>query len=235
MHEMSIAPRLGYTNEQKGEPRLLDKQAIKHQLRKLLHVKTWQLVVIVLILSLMAATLLRLNNLGMIERRTAVIAADEKGDKAEIKDSLVELQHFISSHMNTDLNGGIYLSKSYERDRAAALEAASNTSNPQSSVYQQASIECRSRFQGGTASFRNDYVQCVIDRVSALGSSTDPAANIMLPKADNYRYDFSAPVVSFDLAGIVVVLTGVVVLIIIVRIATAIVLSAIMKRRYQSL
>lgn len=198
-------------------------------------VKTWQLVVIVLLLTIVSATFLRLNNLGMIEKRTAVIQADEKGDEAEIKQSLVDLQHFISSHMNTKLNGGIYLSKSYERDRAAALEAANGASNPQAAVYQQASVECRAKWQGGVTSFRNDYVQCVIDRVSALTSSSDPMANIKLPVVDNYRYDFSSPVLSFDMAGFFVILTGVVMLIIIVRVVSSLILSLVVRKRYQTL
>jgi len=213
----------------------LKKFPIKHYLQKLSRVKTWQLIVIALLLMIISATFLRLNNLGMVERRTAVLAADEKGDKTEIKNSLVELQHFMSSHMNTELNGGIYLSHSYERDRAAVLEAASNSSNPNSAVYQQASVECQSRFQGGVASFRNDYVQCVIEKVASLSAAEDASANIKLPKVDNYRYDFSSPTLSFDLAGLFVLLTGVTLLIIVLRIISLITLNLIVKRRYQSL
>lgn len=213
----------------------MNKSQIKHYFHQALRVKTWQLVVVALLLVIISATFLRLNSLGMAEKRTAVVAADESGDKAAIKQSLLELQHFVSSHMNTSLNGGIYLSKTYERDRAAALEAASGATNPQATVYQQASVECRSRFQGGTASFRNDYVQCVIDRVSALSSSTDPMAGVVLPKVDNYHYDFSSPILSFDAAGLFVFLTGVFMLAIVVRIVTALVLSFVIKRRYQSL
>jgi len=213
----------------------LKKIPIKHYLQKLSRIRTWQLIVIVLLLMIVSATFLRLNNLGMVERRTAVLAADEKGDKTEIKNTLIELQHFMSSHMNTELNGGLYLSHTYERDRDAALEAASNSSNPNSKVYQKASIECRSRFQGGVASFRNDYVQCVIEKVASLSAGEDAAANIKLPKVDNYRYDFSSPALSFDLAGLFVLLTGVLLLIIVLRVISTITLNLIVKRRYQSL
>ena len=213
----------------------MKKLPIKYYLQRLARVRTWQLVVIVLLLTIVSATLLRLNNLGMVERRTAVIKADEKGDKTEIKQSLVELQHFMSSHMNTKMNGGVYLSKSYERDRGAALEAAGNASNPQAAVYQQASVECRAKWQGGVDSFRNDYVQCVIDRVSALGSSGDPTANVKLPLVDNYRYDFSSPVLSFDAAGLLVILTGVTLGAIVVRVVSSLILSLVVRRHYQAL
>lgn len=223
-----------YTTNKKGVGVLKPyTQKIQYYLRRIGRVKTWQLVVIGLLMLLVSATFLRLNNLGMVERRTAVIAADESGDKEQIKQSLVDLQRFISSHMNTSLNGGLYLSKSYERDRAAALEAASGASNPQAAVYQQASIECRSRFQGGVESFRNDYVQCVVERVNALSPSTDPAAGAKLPKADTYRYDFSPPLWSFDAAGISVLITGVIALIIVVRVLTALVLSVVIRRGSQ--
>lgn len=207
----------------------------KHYLHQIARLKTWQLIVIALILMIIAATFLRFNNLGMVARRSAVLAADEKGDKAQIKQSLINLQHYVSSHMNTEMNGGLYLSKSYERDRETALEAATDATNPQAAVYQQASIECRAKWQGGVESFRNDYVQCVIARVSSLASANDPTAGVKLPKVDNYRYDFSSPLISFDPAGFFVFLTGVVVVIIIVRIISSLILSGVVRRRYQAL
>lgn len=182
---------------------------------------------------IVSATFLRLNNLGMVERRSAVIKADESGDKTAIKNSLVELQHFMSSHMNTEMNGGVYLSKSYERDRAAVLESASTASNPQSAVYQQASIECRAKWQGGVESFRNDYVQCVIDRVSSLSSASAPV--VKLPRVDNYRYDFSSPLISLDAAGFFVFLTGVTLAIILVRVVSSLILSAVVRKQYHPL
>lgn len=205
----------------------------KHYWQQIARVRTWQWLVIALLLTIISATFLRLNNLGMVERRSAVIKADESGDKAAIKASLVELQHFMSSHMNTRMNGGIYLSKSYERDRTVVLEAANNATNPQAAVYQQASIECRAKWQGGVDSFRNDYVQCVIDRVSSLSSASAPA--VKLPKVDNYRHDFSSPLWSPDMAGLFVFLTGVALGIVVVRIASSLILSMVVRRRYQTL
>lgn len=209
-----------------------NKRDIKRSLARINRIKTWQLVVMLLLVSLLAASLLRLNNLGMVERRDAVIAADKSGDKQQIKQSLLELQHYVTSHMNTDLGSGVYLVSSYERDRAAALEAASDSTNPNSKVYQQASIECRSRFQGGVESFRNDYVQCVIDRVSSLRQQDDAVASIGLPKADTYRYDFASPLWSLDLAGITVAIGVVIALIIIARMVTVVLLRLLLRRHF---
>jgi len=198
-------------------------------------IKTWQLLIILLLVTLVAGTLLRMNNLGMIERRNAVLAADEKGDAAATKTALVELQRYMASHMNTTLNGGLYLSHSYERDRAAALDAATGTTNPNSAVYQQASIECRSRFQGGVASFRNDYVQCVIDKVSTLSQGEDPTAGLKLPRASSYRFDFASPSWSLDLAGLSVAIGALIIVVILARLVTLGVLHLLLRRRYRSI
>lgn len=211
---------------------MANKRDYKRALARLQRVKTWQLVILLLLVTLIAASFLRLNNLGMIERREAVMAADEKGDEAKIKSALLELQDYVSSHMNTDLGNGVYLVKSYERDRAAALKAAQTGDNPRAEVYQEAAIDCRSRFVGGVESFRNDYVQCVIARVSALESQSLPSLN--LPPANLYRYDFASPLISFDLAGLTVLLGLIILLAIIVRGLAALLLRLLLKRHFSS-
>lgn len=210
----------------------------KHRLRQILHViktvRSWQLIVILLLAILASASLLRLNSLGMAERRSAVLAADEKGDNAATKTAIVDLQRYISRHMNTDMAGGFYLTKSYERDRDAALASANDVSNPNSSVYQQASIECRERFRGGTSSFRNDYVQCVIERVSALSPQADTAADINLPRADAYKISFVSPLWSPDIAGFSVAFCLLIIIVLVLRLVALVVLRALVRRHYHS-
>jgi len=208
---------------------------IRRTLRRVKALKTWQLVIILLLGLLVSATFLRLNNLGMDERRQAVIEADQKGDDAATKQALVELQHFVSSHMNTSLEKGVYRVHAYERDRDAALETATNASNPQSEAYKQASVECRARFQGGVESFRNDYVQCVLERVSALSAAGDPATGAHLPQADAYRYDYVSPAWTPDAAGLSLLFCAIVTGVIIVRAVTLGVLYLMLRRRYRSL
>ncbi len=177
------------------------------RIAKIARLRTWQLLVILLLLTFVSATLLRLNNIGMIERRAAVLAADKSGDKAKIASSLLELQRYVSAHMNASLENGLYLESSYARDRDRAIAAAASANNPSSEVYKQASLDCRSRFVGGVASFRNDYVQCVVQRVGSLSPGQDPAAGLKLPRADLYRYDFISPAWTPDPAGFSVLLT----------------------------
>ncbi len=209
----------------------MDKRALSHRLQQLRRIHTWQLVIILFFGLLVSATLLRLNNLNMVELRQAVISADEKLDSEATKAALVDLQRYVSSHMNTSLSPGVYLEKAYARDRDAAIASASSTSNPQSAAYQAASIECRARFQGGTESFRSDYVQCVIERVKALSPGAD-ASSITLPRANQYRYNFVSPLLSFDLAGFAVLVCVFITGVIVVRILAVIVLRMLLKRRF---
>lgn len=218
-----------------GWNKLTDKARYRRTLRAVQRLKTWQLVVLLLLGMLLSATLLRVNNLGMVERRNAVIEADERGDREETRTAIVELQRYVTSHMNTGLDNGFYLTKTYERDRDAALQSAGDATNPNSEVYQQASVECRSRFEGGRESFRNDYVQCVIDRVNTLSPQASADASSRLPKPEAYKVNFSSPLWAPDLAGLSVAFCVLIVLIIIGRLILLGVLRMMLRQHYRSI
>lgn len=204
-------------------------RSLRHWLKVIKKAKTWQLIVILILCSFIAATFLRLNNLGMIERREAVYVADREGDPVKIKLKLVELQHYVSSHMNTSLGKGVSLFESYNRDYKKAVESAATATNPNSSVYQQASIECQARFQGGAESFRNDYVTCVQNAVSSLSEAQINAPQ--LPRGADYTYNFAPPLISLDLAGIFTVISVFLALFIILRLTLFYLLKWMIKRR----
>ncbi len=206
-----------------------NKRKLRHWLKIIRQAKTWQLLVVLVLLSFLSATLLRLNNLGMIERRDAVIAADKKGDREEARRTLVELQRFVAGHMNTSLEKGVSLKEIFQQDYQTALTAAASTNNPASEVYQKASLECQARFQGGVESFRNDYVACVSNAVSNLPPEQQQEA--ALPRASAYTYNFSSPLLSLDLAGISVLLTVALGLVIVVRLVALYWLRWLIKRR----
>ena len=214
---------------------LTDKARLRRTLRAIQQLKTWQLLILLLLGILLSATLLRLNNLGMVERRSAVIAADEKGETEALRSSIVELQRYVSRHMNTDLENGFYLTKTYERDRDAALNSAGEATNPNSAVYQQASIECRSRFQGGRESFRNDYVQCVIEKVGTLTPQSSTEDSLKLPKPEAYKVNFATPVWTPDFAGLSVAFCILISLVIVGRLALLGVLRMILRKHYRSI
>ena len=58
-----------------------ERRNLRNRLKQIQMVKTWQLVLIFLLMSFVSASLLRLNNVGMIERRDAVMTADQSCDK----------------------------------------------------------------------------------------------------------------------------------------------------------
>ncbi len=202
-------------------------EKLRHTLQQLKRVKTWQLVVVLLLSLIISATLLRLNNLAMLERREAVLTADEQGDSEVLKSELSELQRYVTHHMNTSLNGGFYLSASYERAREAAMQAAQDTSNPNSQIYQQAALECQS--QSGR------YVQCVLDKVSALGGTGNLVSELELPRPELYKVDFMSPLWSLDAAGISVAFCAIILLLILFRITGVIVLRLLLKRHYSDI
>lgn len=214
---------------------LTDKARYRRILHSVQRLKTWQLIVLLLLGIVLSATLLRLNNLGMVERRSQVIAADEKADAVALQSSIVELQRYITHHMNTSLDNGFFLTKTYERDRDAALASANQSTNPNSAVYQQASIDCRSRFQGGRESFRNDYVQCVIQRVSSLSEQSNVDSTLKLPKADAYKVSFSAPLWTPDFAGVSVAFCVIVALVILGRLLLLLLLRLLLRQHYRSI
>ena len=64
---------------------MADKRGTRRAIRRLEEIKTWQLVILLVMASFVSATFLRLNNIGMIERRDAVINADKEGDEGALE------------------------------------------------------------------------------------------------------------------------------------------------------
>ncbi len=213
----------------------INQRSIRVAFNRIRKVKTWQLVIILVIGLMVSATFLRINNLEMDKRREAVKAADKAADSEKIRGSLLELQHYVSHHMNTSLGDGFYLEHQYNRDRDSALNAATHSTNPNAAVYQQASVECQSRFHGGVESFRNDYVACVAERVRALGASDSLDNSLNLPKSENYRYNFVSPFWSPDLAGFTVLFSAIITTVILLRIVAALILKMLLKYRFKSI
>ncbi len=206
-----------------------DRFTAKKALKWLKKAKTWQLLILLILCGFIAATLLRLNNIGMIHHRDAVIQADKKLDSNEAKKQLIELQNYVTSHMNSQMPSGVFLENIYLRDYDKAIEVASNAHNTNSDIYQKAAIDCRARFDGGAASFRDDYVTCVQNIVGELPENQQVAANI--PHPEEYRYNFASPLISFDFAGILVIIIFSLSLFILLRLIALYSLRFIIKRR----
>jgi len=203
----------------------VDKKKVRHSLNKLQHIKTWQLVILLILAGFISATFLRLNNIGMLDRRNAVIAADTVGDGGVTQSRLYDLQRFVSAHMNTDMGKGIYLEASYKRDVQAAYTRASGTSN--GNIYKKAQEVCAPRY----TSWSPAYVQCTVTELAKYPS----ADALVLPKADMYLHSYVSPLWSPDFAGWSLLVCCFILLIIIVRITSVGILRLLLARRYKSI
>ena len=193
-------------------------------------IKTWQLVVLLLFGTIASTLLLRVNNLNMMDLRKAVVDADQKGDQKILQDSVNELGRYVAGHMNTDL-GEFYLTGSYERARELAMQEAQGEADPNSQLYQQASVQCQTeRF-----SVAGGYVQCVLNKVSELGGPSALESELKLPRYEVYKLSFASPFWSPDLAGFAVALTALILLWIIARIIGVISLNLFLKKRFTSI
>lgn len=209
---------------------MADKRRVKRSIKALQRVKTWQLLVLLVLMLFLSATFLRLNNIGMMQRREAVLAADKTGDISVIQSRLYDLQRYAAEHMNSD-TGVFYLEQQYRRDAQKAVDAASNTTNPNGNINAKAEAVCRPQYTVWSPA----YVQCFTDELSKYPPSPDPAQNITLPNTSLYRYDFISPLWSADFAGFSVLVCLGLMLMIVVRLASLGVLRLLLKRHYRGI
>lgn len=203
---------------------MADKRQVHHSIRQLQRVKTWQLVILLILAGFIAATFLRLNNIGMVQRRDAVLSADKTGDSEAIQSRLYDLQRYVSSHMNADM-GSIYLEYQYKRDSEKAIAAASDTSNPNGNIYKKAQEVCAPRF----SNYSQAYLQCTVDYLSQFAPASSPASTVALPRADAYRHSYASPLWTPDFAGFSVLICVLIVLVIIGRLLGLVFLRLLLR------
>lgn len=199
----------------------------RKNLKRLQRVKTWQLVIILVIACLASATFLRLNNVGMVERRTAVLRADETGESIVIQERLYELQVYVSRHMNTS-TGPLYLQHQYNRDVEALIDGSSDETR---NINREVEEICKQRH----SSYSQAWVQCFADELSRYPAGEDPLDASSLPEPALYRHDFRAPLWSPDFAGFSVLFAAIVAFTIIARLIGVAVLHLLLKYRYKSI
>lgn len=178
----------------------------------------------------MAATFLRLNNIGMIQRRDAVLAADKAGDTAAIESRLYDLQRYVSAHMNA-ATGPFYLEQQYRRDAQKLVDVAKNDSNPNGNINVKAEAVCKPQY----AVWSPAYVQCFTDELAKYPPSPDPTQNVTLPSTNLYRHDFSDPLWSPDFAGWSVATCFAILFMIILRLTGLGMLRLLLKRHYRGI
>lgn len=209
---------------------MVDKSRVRRNIKRLQRVKTWQLVILLLLVGFLTATFLRLNNIGMLQRREAVLSADETGDKQATVSRLYDLQRFVSAHMNTDMGKGLYLETSYKRDVQKAYDKVSVDSNPNGNIYKKAQEVCAPKF----TRWSQAYVQCTSSELAKYPAASNLVTDVQLPRADSYLHVFASPLWSPDFAGWSVLICIALILMIVVRIISVIVLRIILHHHYKS-
>lgn len=210
---------------------MFDKKQTRQRIKKLQSLRTWQLVVLLILISFVTATFLRLNNIGMIERRAAVLTADSGGDNTITQNRLYDLQRYVSAHMNTDMGKGVYLEATYKRDVEAAYAVASSDTNPNGNIYKIVQQICMPRFSYWSLA----YLQCTTDELAKYPASSDLINDVKLPRADSYLHVYSSPLWSSDFAGWSMVICVVILIIIIVRLTSVGILKLVLSRKYKSI
>jgi hypothetical protein len=182
-------------------------------------------------MTFVATTFLRLNNIGMVERRTAVVDADNVGDNSAIQNSLYDLQRYVTSHMNTDMGKGVYLEATYKRDVQAAYTAASDDNNPNGNIYKKAQDVCAPKF----TSYSYAYLQCTLNELSKYPASSNLISSVNLPQANMYLHVFVSPLWSPDFAGWSVLVCIAILTMIIARLIGVGILKLLLRNHYKSI
>lgn len=209
---------------------VVDKKQVRLSIKQLRRIKTWQLVILLILAGFITATLLRLNNVGMVQRRQAVLIADENGNREDIISRLHELQRYVAAHMNTNMGDGIYLEHQYERDRESAIYEASLQAGSTENVYKKITDACRAQY-----SVWSRYFQCVTNNLNSMPAGQDFSTTVKLPNIGTYKHNFVSPVWSPDFTGWSLVICVIIAIVIIVRLLGLIVLKIILRYRYKSI
>ncbi|MFY9228125.1 MAG: hypothetical protein WAO28_02260 [Candidatus Microsaccharimonas sp.] len=209
---------------------MAEKRQVRRSIKDLQRIKTWQLLIMLILVGFIAATFLRLNNIGMVERRTAVINADQANSPEDLIRRLYDLQQYVTAHMNTDMGKGVYLEASYKRDSQKILDAASGDQNPNGNIYKKAQEVCAPKFSG----YSSAYLQCTTNELAKYPAASDLIGAVKLPSADSYLHVYASPLWSPDFAGWSVLISIVLILMILVRLISLGVLKLLLRRHYRN-
>ncbi len=212
-----------------------------------LRIKTWVLVVLLVVLLPVDATLLRFNHIRMTELRDAVLAVDARiganeseaeaatNDK-ELASALIRLKEFVFSHIVVNVveengvqrvsfgTGPFYLEHQYLRDATRALEEAEQNmtgdENPYGNVYGMAGETCREEaLANGWLWSSPEFINCMLSEIQKYPAAEELHDTIIasLPSTELYRHNYASPVWAPTVAGFVILLTLIIIIAIIIR------------------
>ncbi|MBQ3309097.1 hypothetical protein IJG78_00280 [Candidatus Saccharibacteria bacterium] len=215
----------------------INKFELKKSLKSLGRIRTWQLLIVLILLLFIYATLLRFDHIKMTDLKAEVSAADSANNDEEIASSIKRLQEFVRSHTVINViekngesvitfgTGPIYLEHQYERKAEEALtraeEQGRTDENPNGNVFAKAMEVCRPlAIQNGWAWNSQGYLDCMTGEIAKYPTTESIEDTFMatLPSTALFRYDFASPIWTPTLSGFVAIVCAVLLIVIIVRV-----------------
>lgn len=181
------------------------KQQSASIVQKIHNLAAWQLVVLLMLMTVVVATLLRMNNVRMIERKEAVLAADRSGDLGMVTERLHDLQEYSLKHMNAS-TGQVFLENAYRRKIDQLINDAKKTIDSQQgqNAYKTAAEVCDRRFRG----YSQAYAECFLAEVNKQSSTAPNPVEIKTLSPNTYIHSYASPYWSPDLAGFAALVWG---------------------------
>ena len=215
----------------------IDKKKTKFRIKRLSQIKTWQLVILLIMSGFISATFLRLNNVGMVERRESVENADKAGDIVNLQQRLYDLQRYVSTHMNAD-PGRIALDHTYKQMYDRKLkefeEEIKNRSNNDTVSKVRAVCDARAQ-QGGYGRFTTQadprYINCINEEWEKYPAAKVANLQFEAPSTEPYYHTFVSPIWSADYAGWSLLVTIFIAMVIIMRLVVLGMLKLMLRRR----
>ncbi|HYH74518.1 MAG TPA: hypothetical protein VD735_01005, partial [Candidatus Saccharimonadales bacterium] len=196
----------------------MDKRRLHYWWTLIRPIKVWYLLTLLLISAVIMVASLRSNNLTMIQLRDEVFIADK--NNGDVEGSLQRLRAYVHSHMNTKLHkkDGAYppiqLMYTYERLKQAEKQRVQDAN---AQVYSDAQSYCEGLFPGSFSG--GPRLPCIEQYVTERGVKEKGIPNAL------YKFDFTSPTWSPDVAGFSVVTTSFLGLALILRLTLGIVLK----------
>lgn len=216
-----------------GKP-VTDRGRTLRGLEKLQRIKTWQLIILFILISFIAATFLRLNNIGMVQRREAVLSADKEGNTEVLHNRLYDLQRYSAAHMNAS-TGDVPLQGSYDREAQRLYQEALAHQGSETNIYKKIEDEvCGPQARANGWRWPDPrYLACQQTELAKYPSANVASQTATVPVKELYVHSFIAPLWSPDFAGFMVLLAGLILLIIAARLLGALALRLMLQRYYK--
>ena len=214
----------------------IKKKDIKLALRKITQVKTWQLLIIFVLLLFIEATLLRFDHIEMTNLKSAVGVADESDDDAAISEALAKLQAFARTHTIINIvekngesrvtfgTGPVYLEHQYNRKASEALAAAEaqagTDENPNGNIFAKAMEVCKPiAIANGWVWNSPGYIECMTGEINKYPAAEriEDTFVATLPSTALFRYDFASPIWTPTPSGFISIICIILAAVLIIR------------------